>query len=151
MKRFIVTAGTAIVMCVVGCSSFNNSFNTYTMHPGHHQPVVVKDDTSAPDESPALLTNLRQSEIKPDLAPIRTPVLEAVPSNTCPKFIAPVTPKQPELPYREIAEAGKDQKKLETVLVNHIDQLRLFNVEKERIWRGAVKQYEARCKQTTKP
>lgn len=113
MKRFVLRAF-PIAIVLVGCSSFNNSFNTYH---GLPEPIAstIKEAEDEPTPEPIAAVPLPPSSpISPPTSPASKPRCDISP------FLP--FPKAPESPHKELQEAT-DIKTIERLERKYIKDL----------------------------
>lgn len=127
MQRSLLSYPLVLIVLVTGCSSFNNSFNTYAI----------------PSTSEAKAAEMRNN--KPEEEHLSIAVDDRLNNDKCSSFVFPITPITPTLPLKEIIAANGDAVLIERIERKHIDDLRMFisNIRKEQI--QAQSEYQALC------
>lgn len=130
MKRTFLIQSSLFIVLISGCSSFNNSFNTYqfptaTANTGNlaTQAIGTGDD------------DINQ----------HTTSLESVSDAKCRSFNYPAMGTAPELPLKEIIAANGNAVVIERIERKHIDELRLFISKTRRELIEAQTEHKALC------
>jgi hypothetical protein len=132
MKRTFLVQSSLFVLLITGCSSFNNSFNTY------HFPAA----TANTGNLAALNIGILDDDVKP-----HTPSVINADNDRCKNYVYPVMGAAPELPLKEIIAANGNAVAIERIERKHIDDLRLFISKTRRELIEAQSEHKALCGQ----
>lgn len=139
MKRIGLSV-VLLVAVLVGCSSFNNSFNTY------HLPPTKTPITSAHTFDPVDLEGEDDSAPKKHVVAVHSEPATAPKTGTpCPVSPYPPPGKFPELPARALTAVADDIYAVELIERRHIDELRFYISERRRLNREAREAFEEKC------
>lgn len=131
MKRLALGGISIIAILVVGCSSFNNSFNTYTYRVAEPPTKLDLDDDVT---SGQIASNFNP----PPATPAELPKAAC---DISPFFAMPATP---EIPTKALQDA-KDVTDIERIERRHIDELRKHISEIKRRHRQAQLKFYEKC------
>lgn len=149
MRKFFVTFG-GVALILVGCGSFNNSFNTYSGIIPNSQNQVPK--SSEPEIVVGLGEETKTVPTPPAVQPSTPPVSvqEALPEQPCPVEAYTAWPKAPDLPLKQLQDAGDDIRMIERIERKHIDDLRLYISKIRHQNNGRILDFAAKCKAVVK-
>lgn len=130
MKRFFTPSLLVVTLLIVGCSSLNNSFNSYFVYPSTaHAQTPVTETTMPEIVAEATISNV-----------------EKEPEFNCPPFEYEFTGKPPEIPEDKIKAAGDDIYEIERIERQHIKELRAHMAKMQRRLKYAMSQHEVKCR-----
>lgn len=142
-RAFTVT----FILVLGGCSSFNNSFNTYHFDP---PSKTVEAESPAPDlggdDEPATPPHTAPTPV--ESTPPRI-VVEAPPID-CKVSPYPTPGHPPEIPFKALQAVAGDVYAVEKLERKHIDELRAYIFERRRLQREAVVAFNAKCQAVVK-
>lgn len=158
MKRFLVVL-LSVAAILVGCSSFNNSFNTYPPSTVINGPPAEDNDDAS---TPPTQTNNNGTTTTPSGAfpPVSQNTIDTgsktveasihITDHPCAVDPFPIIAKTPELPYKELKAAGNDPRQLELVERQHIEVLRSYISNMKRTQNKAKLDFLAKCNTSAK-
>jgi hypothetical protein len=139
MKRTIQGFTAVAIFVLGGCSSFNNSFNTY------HIPVSAKEEfTPMPAQKLGQDGDDPMSVVEPK-TPVTPAKAEDKPKARCDVSPYPIPGHPPELPDKALRAAAGDVYALERLERMHIDELRAYISERRRLQREAKDAFLEKC------
>jgi len=133
MKRTFLIQSSLFVVLIAGCSSFNNSFNTYQF------PAA----TANTGNLAASTIGITDDDVKPHTESVAV----AADDDKCKNFNYPAMGSAPELPLKEIIAANGNAVAIERIERKHIDDLRLFISKTRRELIEAQSEHKALCRQ----
>lgn len=144
MKRLLLTL-LSVAAVLVGCSSFNNSFNTYRglMPPPQDGTVANKAATTVVVVPPETVVSTPQDVREAQPMPVPG-------EKKCGVSTFVVIPKTPDLPYDDIKKAGNDVQAIERIERKHIDELRLFILKFRHVYNTNQLDFVTKCKALAK-
>jgi hypothetical protein len=132
MKRFLLFRSLFfVILLIAGCSSFNNSFNSYNYRSNSNDNNA--EESLKPSSSEWKNAGGVKSREEPCL------------------YTPPTLPPTPELPLKEIIAAKQNVTQIENIERQHIDELRLF-ISKVRVEQSqSIAEYNKQCNRNVKP
>lgn len=131
MKRFFITSLVITATALFGCSSLNNSFNSYAVFPAaaseYSAPVITPSTPELPKQ-PSAVTEESEKEFK------------------CPPFRYELSGSGPSLPEDKILAAGNDIHKIEQIERQHIKDLRAHMTKMQSRLKYAILKHEMDCR-----
>lgn len=140
MNPKIFVTAIALTIILIGCGSFNNSFNHYTI------PVQPKEETPPPANLPlGPDDDERPVSKKPSATGSsgKTSDEKSIPNCDVSPYPTPGHP--PELPIKELQAAGGDVYEVERIERSHIDDLRAYIMLRRRLQREAKEVFNEKC------
>jgi hypothetical protein len=134
MQRSNVRIASVFILVLGGCSSFNNSFNTYEFTLPHNaKSTTIQEPTVTVDE------------VLPTIVPAPQQVIIETKGPACGVSPYPEPDHPPELPTKALVAANGDVYMIERIERKHIDELRAYISERRRLNREARERFNAKC------
>lgn len=138
MQRSNVRIASVFILVLGGCSSFNNSFNTYEFTVPHPTKSTASETTHVVQEELPIITGLPQQ------------VVVESKGTACGVSPYPEADHPPELPVKALTAANGDVYMIERIERRHIDELRAYISDRRRLNREAREHFFEKCATVSK-
>lgn len=133
MQRSHVRIASVFILVLGGCSSFNNSFNSYELA----LAKPIKADTQE--------ISIPIEETLPTISASPQQIIVETKGTPCGVSPYPDADHPPELPVKALAAANGDVYTIERIERKHIDELRAYISERRRLNREARERFNVKC------